>query len=164
MIARERLWYSPLRFAYYIVRREVNYAFYGTYACNTRIVRYVGILRRLVVLIASDSNKTAFSFGSKRSFDSVKSIWNEKTHLKDVFLFTLILRSTSDFHCNFQCGVKRCFLNIVFRFVAEIRLFPRIVVQQIARKEKRIQFKSVIIANRLQSRRFHLIIKYAANG
>ena len=72
-----------------------------------------------------------------------------------MFLFTLILRSTSDFHCNFQCGVKRCLLNIVFRFAAEIRSFPRIVVQQIARKEKRIQFKSVIIANRLQSRRFH---------
>ena len=43
-------------------KREVDYAFYGTYACDTRIVRYVGILRRSLVLTASDSNKTAFSF------------------------------------------------------------------------------------------------------
>ena len=84
MIARERLWYSPLRFAYYIVRREVNYAFYGTYACNTRIVRYVWILRRLVVLIASDSNKTAFSFGSKRPFDSRNWFEMKKAHHWDV--------------------------------------------------------------------------------
>lgn len=72
MLSKETVLTLNNRFIY--CKREVDYTFYGTYACNTRIVRYVGILRRLVVLTASDSNKTAFSFGSKRSFDSVKSI------------------------------------------------------------------------------------------
>ena len=67
MLSKETVLTLNNRFIY--CKREVDYAYYGAYACDTRIVRYVGILRRLVVLIASDSNKTAFSFGSKRSFD-----------------------------------------------------------------------------------------------
>ena len=43
------------------MRREVNYAFYGTYACNTRIVRYVWILRRSLVLKQTTQKHIIFS-------------------------------------------------------------------------------------------------------
>lgn len=48
MVSKETVLTRNNRFIY--CKREVDYAFYGTYACDTRIVRYVGILRRLVVL------------------------------------------------------------------------------------------------------------------
>lgn len=49
MMSKETVLTRNNRFIY--CKREVDYAFYGAYACDTRIVRYVGILRRLVVLI-----------------------------------------------------------------------------------------------------------------
>ena len=67
-------------------KREVNYAFYGAYACNTRIVRYVGILRRSLVLTVSDFGKATFSFKSKRSFDSLNTlIKTKRTYHFDMF-------------------------------------------------------------------------------